>query len=75
MYLHCERSDYKNAEYFGILFDEVTAYQELKYGTPKLVPYIELISVLHDPNSFLVPLEGIEPPSTVPKTVTLSVKL
>ncbi len=53
----------KRAEYFGLLFDEVPTYQELKYGTPKLAPYIELISALHDPNSFLVRPKGVEPPT------------
>lgn len=53
----------KRAKYFGLLFDEAPTYQELKYGTPKLAPYIELISALNNPNSFYVRPEGFEPPT------------
>ena len=54
----------KSAEYFALLFDRTLTYNELKSGTPKLATYIELISALSGPNSFLVRLEGIEPPTT-----------
>lgn len=32
-------------------------------GTPKLAPYIALISQLNDPNSFYARPEGLEPPT------------
>ena len=43
----------KSAEYFSILFDEMPTYNDLKYGTPKLAPYINLITTLNTPHSFL----------------------
>jgi DNA invertase Pin-like site-specific DNA recombinase len=40
----------KSAEYFSLLFDELPTYHELKYGTPKLASYINLITTLNSQN-------------------------
>ncbi len=53
----------KKAEYFSLLFDEAPTYQELRCGTPKLAPYVKLISDMQTPESFYVPPGGIELPS------------
>ena len=53
----------KSAEYFALLFDQTPTYEALKSGTPKLAPYIELISTFSDPNSSLARLKGFEPPT------------
>lgn len=63
------------AAYFGMLFTETPTYQQLVNGTPKLEPYIELISALSGPNSPLAPPAGIEPAQRRPKRRGLSVSL
>lgn len=41
----------KSAEYFRLLFKETPTYDELVNGTPKLEPFVKLISNLSTPNS------------------------
>ena len=53
----------KGADYFALLFDKTPTYLELKSGTPKLTPYIELIGLLNSPKSSLARLKGVEPPT------------
>ena len=51
----------RRAAYFGLVFQELPAYQEILSRTPKLAPYIELIHALQQDKSFYVPLEGFAP--------------
>lgn len=54
---------FKRAEYFSLIFEQAPTYDEIKFGTPKLAPYINLIQVLNSTNTPLARPEGFEPPT------------
>ena len=54
------------AEYFGVIFDKVPTYQEIKDGTQNasLIPDInQIFRLAFMPNVFMVGDEGLEPPT------------
>ena len=70
---HC--NPIKKAHYFGVLFDQVATYDEIKDGTADLskIPGVnELFKLAHSSQGSLVRTRGLEPPrvlsSLVPET-------
>ncbi len=54
----------KNAEFFGLIFDNVPTYEELKGGTPNLAPLFKLNEAYKTSNFTIVDAEGFEPPTS-----------
>ena len=51
----------KSAMLFSLIFQSAPTYEELKYGTPQLAPFIELKNDFDVCENQLVTLRGIEP--------------
>ncbi len=60
---HC--NPVKRAQYFGVIFDEVATFQEIKDGTPEIekIPGVnELFKLINSEKVSLVRRRGLEPP-------------
>ena len=51
----------QNAAFFGLMFDSVPTYEELKSGTPDLAPLFKLNEELNSSKSEVVSRQGVEP--------------
>lgn len=51
----------KSAMLFSLIFEGLPTYDELKYGTPQLAPFIELKREFDVGEGQMVTLRGIEP--------------